>query len=99
LVSDDLTEQEIKTPCLGDIPIVGWLFKTYNSSTRKTNLLVFLTPKVIRDENDLKEVTEESKEKFKSAQKGRFRIDVSKEFDIPLTTENDDSEEDENDSK
>ncbi len=93
LVSDEVTEQEIKTPCLGDIPIVGWLFKTYSSTTRKNNLLVFLTPKVIRDEADLEEVSEKSKGKFKSAQEGRFRIDVSKEFNLPDTTEDDESEE------
>ncbi|MCG8338954.1 MAG: type II secretion system secretin GspD [Proteobacteria bacterium] len=93
LVSDDVTEQEIKTPCLGDIPIIGWLFKTYSSTTRKTNLLVFLTPKVIRDESDMEEVSEKSKEKFKSAQEGRFRIDVSKEFNLPVTTGDDDESE------
>jgi general secretion pathway protein D len=93
LVSDDVTQQEIKTPCLGDIPIVGWLFKTFSSSVRKTNLLVFLTPKVIRNETDLASVSDQSKAKFKSAQKGRFRIDVSKEFNLPVKTDVEDNEE------
>lgn len=84
LVSDDVTKQEIKTPCLGDIPILGWLFKTQSTSVRKTNLLIFLSPKVVRNQEDLARVTEESKDKYKKVQQGKFRIDVSKEFNIPL---------------
>lgn len=87
LVSDDVTQQEIKTPCLGDLPLVGWLFKTYSSNVRKTNLLVFLTPKVVRNEEDLADVSKESKSKFKSAKEGRFRIDVSKEYNLPIETD------------
>ncbi len=43
---DDETIQ--KVPLLGDLPIIGWLFKGRKSSRSKTNLTVFLTPKVIR---------------------------------------------------
>lgn len=42
---DDVT----KVPLLGDIPVLGNLFKTRTRSTSKTELLVFLTPKVITD--------------------------------------------------
>jgi general secretion pathway protein D len=87
MISDEITETEIKTPCLGDIPIIGWLFKTYNSTVRKTNLLVFLTPRVVRNEEDLAAVSEKSKSQFRSAKEGRFRVDVSKEFNLPITSE------------
>jgi type IV pilus assembly protein PilQ len=45
------TEREdvTKVPLLGDIPLLGYLFKTRTRSTAKTELLVFLTPKVITD--------------------------------------------------
>jgi len=33
---------------LGDIPILGWLFKSHTSTVQKTNLLVFLTPHIVR---------------------------------------------------
>jgi len=87
MISDEVTQQEIKTPCLGDIPIIGWLFKTFSSSTRKTNLLVFLRPKVVRTQEDLDEISENSKIKYQSANQGRFRIDVSKEFKLPIENE------------
>lgn len=41
-----------KVPVLGDIPILGWLFKSQNTDVRKTNLLVFLTPKIMRADDD-----------------------------------------------
>jgi general secretion pathway protein D len=44
---DDETIQ--KVPLLGDLPIIGWLFKGRNTTRAKTNLTVFLTPKVIRN--------------------------------------------------
>jgi type IV pilus assembly protein PilQ len=40
---------ETKVPLLGDIPVLGNLFKTRNRTTAKTELLVFLTPKIITD--------------------------------------------------
>jgi type IV pilus assembly protein PilQ len=42
---DDVT----KVPLLGDIPFLGYLFKTKTRSTSKTELLVFITPKVVSD--------------------------------------------------
>jgi len=43
-------QEEInKVPLLGDIPYMGWLFKNRLLTTRKTELLVFITPKIITD--------------------------------------------------
>jgi type IV pilus assembly protein PilQ len=38
-----------KVPLLGDIPIFGYLFKTTNKATEKTELLIFLTPRIIKE--------------------------------------------------
>jgi type IV pilus assembly protein PilQ len=38
-----------KVPFLGDIPVAGYLFKTTSKSTEKTELLIFITPRVVRD--------------------------------------------------
>ena len=40
---------ETKVPLLGDLPLVGYLFKTTGRETSKTELLVFLTPKIVAD--------------------------------------------------
>jgi type IV pilus assembly protein PilQ len=38
-----------KVPLFGDLPFVGWMFKNNQTSTSKTELLVFITPKVVND--------------------------------------------------
>jgi general secretion pathway protein D len=49
LIDDDVQESIQKVPLLGDIPIIGHLFKSTSSSTRKRNLMVFLKPTIITD--------------------------------------------------
>ncbi len=56
LVRDNLTINERKIPLLGDIPLLGWLFKTQTRQSEKLNLLVFLTPHIIKDEVDMVEL-------------------------------------------
>jgi len=53
LVRDNLTLNERKVPLLGDIPLLGWLFRSQNRASEKLNLLVFLTPHLVRDEGDM----------------------------------------------
>ncbi len=53
---------ETRVPLLHRIPVLGWLFK-YRSTTKvKTNLLLFLTPHIIRDAEDLKRITEQKRD-------------------------------------
>ena len=40
------TFNDNKVPGLGDIPVLGWLFKTRYKNTQDTELLIFLTPKI-----------------------------------------------------
>ena len=47
LIEDSGGVTEEKVPLLGDIPILGWLFKVQKSSSRKNNLYFFLTPHVV----------------------------------------------------
>jgi general secretion pathway protein D len=56
LVRDNITISERKVPILGDIPFLGWLFKFQSRQTEKLNLLVFLTPTLVRDEVDMVEL-------------------------------------------
>ena len=38
-----------KVPLFGDIPVIGWLFKNSTTTTSKTELLVFITPRVVNE--------------------------------------------------
>ncbi|MCK6417275.1 MAG: type II secretion system secretin GspD [Giesbergeria sp.] len=49
LLEDSYAQAEDKVPLLGDVPVVGNLFRSENRSRKKTNLMVFLRPVVVRD--------------------------------------------------
>jgi general secretion pathway protein D len=49
LIDDQLTETAQKVPLLGDVPLLGNLFRYRNTSKLKRNLMVFLHPVILRD--------------------------------------------------
>lgn len=52
LMKEQDIESVTKVPLLGDIPILGWLFKSRTIIKDKTNMVVFLTPKIVRSPTD-----------------------------------------------
>lgn len=58
LMRDNQSVSVSKVPILGDIPIIGWLFKNKETKTTKTNLLLFLTPYIINDKEDFRRIFE-----------------------------------------
>ena len=65
ILTDDYTDTVDKVPWLGDIPILGWAFKTVSRSLTKKNLLVFLTPHIVRTKGDLESETIRKREEFR----------------------------------
>jgi len=63
-----MEEKEIvsinKIPILGDIPVLGWLFKNQSRNKTKTNLLVFLTPHIVKEAEQLMKLTDDKKTEF-----------------------------------
>lgn len=49
LIDDNHTESASKVPVLGDVPVLGNMFRYRNTSKKKTNLMVFLHPVILRD--------------------------------------------------
>ncbi|PKI13177.1 type II secretion system secretin GspD [Colwellia sp. 12G3] len=58
LIDEDVQESVQKVPILGDIPIIGHLFKSTTNSTRKRNLMVFLRATIVRDSALMTEISE-----------------------------------------
>lgn len=58
LMKDEDVDNVTKIPVLGDIPILGWLFKSKTKTKDKTNLIVFITPKIVRNPEDGDEIFE-----------------------------------------
>jgi len=57
LIKDDLLENAQKVPLLGDIPLIGVLFRSKTVQKIKTNLLIFLRPVILRDEESAMALT------------------------------------------
>ncbi|HVO30560.1 MAG TPA: secretin N-terminal domain-containing protein, partial [bacterium] len=53
LLSDSDTRSETKVPILGDIPLLGWLFRDQKHTGAKQNLVIFLTPTIINEDSDM----------------------------------------------
>ncbi|BBO87462.1 type II secretion system secretin GspD [Desulfosarcina ovata] len=61
LIDDTFSQTEYKVPCLGDVPGLGWLFKTRAKGNEKTNLFIFITPKVIENPREAAAVSDAKK--------------------------------------
>ncbi|MGR5112041.1 type II secretion system secretin GspD [Vibrio jasicida] len=89
LVDERALESESKVPLLGDIPVIGQLFKSTSTQTEKRNLMVFIKPTIIRDGMTADGITQRKynfirAEQLYKAQEGLKLMDDSK---IPVMPE------------
>jgi type II secretory pathway component GspD/PulD (secretin) len=66
LIGDDKSSSETKVPFLGDIPLLGNLFKATTKTHNKTDLLIFLTPHIVQSPDELAPVPPMEKQLFSS---------------------------------
>lgn len=69
LIQDDIQESEQKVPVLGDVPLLGKLFRNNSTSISKTHLMVFLRSTIIRDSKMLDGATAEKYSYIRDQQK------------------------------
>jgi general secretion pathway protein D len=65
LIKNSKTITETKVPILGDIPILGWLFKQRSETIVKKNLLVFITPHLVTKQSQIDAVTRQKQDEQK----------------------------------
>jgi general secretion pathway protein D len=70
LVGDNVDVSTTKVPCLGDIPIVGWLFKSESRNTTRTNLLIFLTPYIVATPEEADQIYLKKSDMMEKVQEG-----------------------------
>jgi general secretion pathway protein D len=56
LIRETMKETEYKVPLLGDIPLIGRLFRRTDSSQDKTNLMIFIRPTIVSDDDNMREM-------------------------------------------
>ncbi len=57
IIGQDASESNYKVPLLGDIPLLGWLFRTHKTSSKKTNMFIFITPRIVRNPAEMAAVS------------------------------------------
>ena len=67
LIRDDTTKVQTKVPLVGDMPLVGPLFRSQRDLSQKTNLLIFITPHVMATQEQLLEMTEKKRQQMAPA--------------------------------
>jgi len=89
LIQDDLTNNLNKVPILGDIPIIGELFKSSKVETRKANLMVFIRPTILSNPVLANEMAMQKYQFLRSKQQEQQQqgIRLLKSEDIPVLQE------------
>ncbi|CAG0974582.1 Secretin GspD 2 [Planctomycetaceae bacterium] len=79
LKSAESSKSVSKIPFLGDIPLIGELFKSQRTVSRVTNLYIFVRPRIMRDAN-FKDLKDRSLEVLNEADKKMLNVPANKEF-------------------
>ncbi|MEA1949551.1 MAG: type II secretion system secretin GspD, partial [Thermodesulfobacteriota bacterium] len=74
LIDDSFSKTEYKVPCLGDIPLLSFLFKSTSRAADKTNLFIFITPHVIENPAEAKDVYQKRKDQIEQIQEGNIKM-------------------------
>lgn len=81
LMSTQTTQVENKVPLLGDIPLLGYAFKYKTKNKQKTELIVFLTPHIVRTPDDLSRMSRNENARMDMAPAAFPKKDMSKYID------------------
>ena len=67
LIKEKIARDQNKIPGFGDLPLLGWLFRSKTDQFEKINLLIFIRPTIIRSKEDLERVNKRASSRFKKA--------------------------------
>ncbi len=84
LMRENSSKNQQKIPALGDVPLLGRLFRSDGKSTRKSNLIIFLQPTIIRNGGVIPSITEVKGDKIKVMQLSIDKNGTIKQ--VPLTS-------------
>ncbi|HBI16152.1 MAG TPA: type II secretion system protein GspD [Desulfobulbaceae bacterium] len=74
IIGQDTSSGEYKVPLLGDIPLLGYLFKTKKDSETKTNLFIFITPHIVENPAELAGLYYQKRDVMEYVKKGSSAI-------------------------
>jgi general secretion pathway protein D len=74
LIKDTRDNERSGIPILSDLPLIGPLFRTTTKSRGRTELLVLLTPSVVRSPEEARRVTDELRERLQNVRALGYRV-------------------------
>ncbi len=94
LINEETQESVQKVPILGDIPILGYLFKSSSSGKKKKNLMVFIKPTIIRDGITMEGISGRKYNYFRALQLEQQErgVNLMPSADVPVLDEWDQAE-------
>ena len=89
LIRDEVQESVSKVPILGDLPVIGRLFKSSSTDVTKTNLMVFIRPTVVRSSEETMALSEKQYRSIRTSQlyKRARGVDLFDDEESPLLPE------------
>jgi len=88
IIGEDSSFGETKVPLLGDIPVLGWFFRSESNTSVKTNMYIFITPRIMRNPANAAAVTLQKQDSIDNVMpqaKPLFEKPVNKAHAITLT--------------
>ncbi len=83
IIGQDTSSGENKVPLLGDIPLLGWLFKTHGNNLKKTNMFIFITPHIVESSPELAALYYKKRDVMEYVQEGSSAIPDHFFYDKP----------------
>ena len=84
LIDEALSQTDYSIPCLGSIPVVGWLFKSVGRGREETNLYIFLTPHVLEDALEGNKMNEMKMQEMERLEEEKIKLFNDESFfDVP----------------
>lgn len=74
LIDETLSQTRYRVPCLGNIPLLGWLFKSVGRTSDRSNLFVFLTPHIIENPEEAQKIYDDKKEQIDRIKEGVIKM-------------------------
>jgi general secretion pathway protein D len=96
LIKDTETTTTTKVPILGSLPIIGSLFRSKDKTKARTELMVFLTPRVVRSAEESYAITEQERQRLQMKDKVKISPPPTEEFRLPPAEESEEGLEPQN---
>ncbi|MCI5151093.1 MAG: tetratricopeptide repeat protein, partial [Candidatus Electrothrix sp. MAN1_4] len=83
MIGQDITSGDYKVPLLGDIPVLGWLFKTHEDRDNKTNMFIFIMPRIVESSPQLADIYKRKSDIMETVKKGAGDIPEQSLQNVP----------------